>query len=97
MLPWRVAIRMIRGNLLAMLVEYCPILSSRMVSLVGIADLLPDRMKLKLPAERAKDAEASWKTSTLQGILLSQPYGLGLGLGPALQEHSPGDCPSRTK
>jgi hypothetical protein len=49
---------MMHGNLLAVLVEYRSIMSSRMVSVSGIAGSLLDRLKLKLPAERAKDAEA---------------------------------------
>lgn len=73
-----------------MLVDQFSIISSRMVSLLGFPGLLLDRLKLKLPAERAKDAEAPLNPSTLQGALLSQPEGLGLRLWQALQEHSPG-------
>jgi hypothetical protein len=41
--------------------------------------LVLDRLELKLPAERAKDAEAPWDGSTLEGVLLSRPDGFGLG------------------
>jgi hypothetical protein len=49
------------------------------VSLLGVSGLLLDHLELKLPAERAKNAKASWIASTLQGVLLSQPDGLQPG------------------
>jgi hypothetical protein len=47
---------------------------------LGMAGLVLNCRKLKLPAERAKGAEALSNASTRQGVLLFQPDGLGLGL-----------------
>jgi hypothetical protein len=48
-----------------------------------MAGLVLNCLKLKLAAERAKDAESPCKFSTRQGALLFQPDGLGLGLSRA--------------